>query len=315
MKNKNILVLGSANRDVILSVERNPMEGETILSDKRVYSIGGKGSNRSIALSRMGASAYLCCKLGDDKDGQVILSAYKDENVNTDYVFVDRDGTGTGTAYILLDKNGKNSIVNYMGTNNTFTEDDIGVLVDGMKRGLFAYLSIELEISLDTIRRVIAEAKVCGLPTIVDAGPVRELELSMFEGVYIFSPNQKEAEQFSGISISSLADAKTVCMELYKRTGAQLVLIKLGGDGAMLYDGNTHTHFPACEAAGKVVDTTAAGDCFMGALTHGLVEGKALEEAISYANVAAAIAVSRPGALASMPYGHEVDALYKQVNS
>jgi ribokinase len=303
-----ILVVGSSNADVILNVPRNPYSGESLLVNNRVNGLGGKGSNRAVALSRLGADVRLSCKIGRDELGESILSAYEKENISTDLIFYDEQ-SGTGTAYVIIDENGSNTILSYMGANDTFNRQDLDKLISLLPQ--FSYLSLELEISLTAVEEILHAARTQDIHAIVDAGPVRELSLELFRDVFILSPNENEAAQLTGIEILHIEDARQACVKLYE-SGCKHVILKMGSQGAMLYDGSEFSHFPAYRNAGHPVDTTAAGDCFMAALTFGLSRKMEMNQAIRYANVAAAISVTRMGAITSLPSREEVDTMFVQ---
>lgn len=302
-----VLVVGSANVDVVLQVPRNPVVGESLLVDGQAIGLGGKGMNRAVALSRLGADLAFYAKIAKDANGQLIEEAYEREGFSDEFLLRDEHAaTGTGTAYVLVDGNGHNTILSYMGTNNAFTADEIGRIVD--KLSGFGYLSIELECSLELVEALLHRAAQIGVSAIVDAGPAREVPLSWFSGTYLLSPNETEAAYFTGMDTTSEKQAREACRKLYE-SGCRYVLLKRGERGALLYDGTTWTSFPAYRGAGDAVDTTAAGDCFMAALTHALSAGSDLHTSIRYANVVAAISVTRHGALASLPTGDEASAM------
>ncbi|MBW4079841.1 ribokinase [Paenibacillus sp. S150] len=300
---KRILVVGSSNTDIMMHVPRNPRSGESLIIRDQFTGIGGKGSNRAIALSRLGADVQFCCKLGMDAGGRAIALAYEREQLSTELILYDEQ-LGTGTAYVLIDDNGSNTILSYMGANDSFNRSDIARLTALLPR--FQYLSLELECSLSLIEELMHQAGQLELCAIVDAGPARDIALSTFRNAYILSPNETEAAQLTGIEIIKEADAREACRKLYE-SGCGNVLLKRGSRGALLYDGAEFLQFPAYPA-GQVLDTTAAGDCFMAALTYALTLHSNLPRAVQYANIAAGISVTRRGAIASLPWRDEVSA-------
>lgn len=301
-----ILVVGSSNADIILNVPRNPHVGESLVVNHRVNGLGGKGTNRAVALSRLGANVQFCCKVGRDALGESILSAYEKENLSTELIFFD-DRAGTGTAYVLVDESGNNTILSYLGANDTYSRQDMDQLIAVLPQ--FDYLSLELEISIGSVEELLHAASVRDVRVIVDAGPVRDIALQAFRGVFILSPNENEAAQLTGVEIVGERDARQACVKLYE-SGCKNVVLKRGAKGALLYDGDRFYDYPAYRNAGQPVDTTAAGDCFMAAMTFGLTRRMSLEEAIQYANVAAAISITRPGAIPSLPSRSEVDVMF-----
>ncbi|WP_374019681.1 ribokinase [Paenibacillus thiaminolyticus] len=302
-----VLVAGSANIDVMLQVPRNPHQGESLVVAGQRTGLGGKGSNRAIALHRMGLDVQFCCKLGHDSAGDLVLDTLETEQIGTRLVKRDEQ-IGTGTAYIMIAPDGKNTILSYMGANNSFTDADIADIIANLST--FSYLSLELECSLSLIEQLLHHGRKQQKVMIVDAGPIREMDMDWFRDVDVFSPNETEASQWTGFQVDTEEAAREACRKLYTVTGSKNVLLKRGEHGAMLYDGREVRNFPAYRHAGKVVDTTAAGDCFMAALTLAMTRQLPLEKAVYYANVAAAIAVTRPGAAASLPTGAEADRMF-----
>ncbi|KHL92321.1 hypothetical protein QW71_29860 [Paenibacillus sp. IHB B 3415] len=300
---ERVLVVGSSNTDIIMHIPRNPRSGESLIIRDQFTGIGGKGSNRAVALSRLGADVQFCCKLGRDAGGRAIAQAYEREQLSTELILYDEQ-LGTGTAYVLIEENGSNTILSYMGANDSFNRSDISRLT-ALLPG-FQYLSLELECSLALIEELLHKAGQLEVCTIVDAGPVRDIPLSTFRSAYILSPNETEAAGLTGIEILKEDDARQACRKLHE-SGCRNVLLKRGARGALLYDGTEFTGFPACPA-GRVLDTTAAGDCFMAALTYALTLHFTLPRAVQYANIAAGISVTRQGALSSLPWRDEVSA-------
>lgn len=309
MNRERVLVVGSSNTDVILRIPRYPLQGESLVVKKREQALGGKGSNRAVALTRLGADLDFCCKLGKDASGEFILNAYEKEGVSRDMVLLG-DTEGTGTAYIMLEDSGSNTILSYLGANGDYTREDIDKILSKLPQ--YGYLCMDLEFSLDAIRAILKASKEGGPKAIIDAGPVRkELPLDAFSGAYVLSPNETEAAGMTGIQITDRASAEKACLALYE-SGCENVILKWGKQGALLYDGSSFTHYPAYNGSGEVVDTTAAGDCFMAGLTCRLSEGCPLGKAILYANIAASIAVTRLGAIPSLPNREEVEFMVEK---
>ena len=306
MNREKILVVGSSNTDVILRIPRYPLQGESLVVYKREQALGGKGSNRAVALTRLGADLDFCCKLGKDASGEFILDAYEKEGVSREMVLLG-DTEGTGTAYIMLEDSGSNTILSYLGANGDYTQKDIDVVLSKLSH--YGYLCMDLEFSLEAIRAILKASKEGGPKAVIDAGPVRkELPLDAFRGAYVLSPNETEASGMTGIKITDRDSAEKACAALYQ-SGCENVILKWGKQGALLYDGTDFSHFPAYSGSGKVVDTTAAGDCFMAGLTCRPSEGYSLKESIQFANIAASIAVTRLGAIPSLPNRKEVELM------
>ncbi len=304
---KRIAVAGSSNMDVVLSVKKAPEQGETVLVNSQSFIPGGKGANRAVALARLGADPLFSCCLGDDAFAETLLDVYKAENM--DRSLMRKIGNeATGTAYIFVEETGKNRISVYSGANAEYGEADIFALVNRFDE--ISMVNAELEIPPEAVERLIKECCRADIPCVVDAGPIRELNKKIFKGCYCLSPNESEAKALTGIEIDDINSAKECCRELYD-IGIKYALIKLGSKGAICYDGSEFIVSEQFDGAGKVLDTTAAGDCFIGALCYALDSGKKMRDAMHFANVAAGIAVTRSGAIPSLPALAEVESYLK----
>ncbi len=300
--NKRIAVAGSSNMDVVLGVKNAPEQGETILVNSQHFIPGGKGANRAVALARLGANPLFSCCLGGDAFGEELLKAYGNENMELS--LIRKIGNeATGTAYIFVEQTGKNRISVYSGANASYGEKDISALVNRFNE--ISMVNAELEIPPEAVERLVKECVKADVPCVIDAGPIRDFHAEIFKGAYVLSPNESEAKALTGIEITDMNSAKECCRALYD-IGVKYALIKLGSKGALCYDGSEYIISPQFDGAGKVVDTTAAGDCFMGALCFALNEGDTMAKAMHFANVAAGIAVTRKGAIPSLPHISEV---------
>ena len=306
---KKILAIGSSNMDVVLKVRKWPVPGESLPVDGFSRNLGGKGSNRAVALKRQGADVLFCCKLGQDDAGKFIMEQYHSEGLDPRLVRFDGDAE-TGSAYIVLDPHGNNYILSNLGANGRFRDEDCSAFINQLENA--KCLSLDLEFNLDAVEHILSSARTCAkdVKIIVDAGPTRDVTLDLFRGVFVLSPNENEAEQLTGVPIQDLDSAKRACGKLYE-SGCEYVVLKWGARGALLYGRDGFTLFPAYQA-GPVVDTTAAGDCFMAALTYAVSQDERLPSAICYANVCAALSVTRFGAISSLPKRREIeDAVLK----
>lgn len=304
---KRIAVAGSSNMDVVLSVKKAPEQGETVLVNSQRFIPGGKGANRAVALARLGADPLFSCCLGDDAFAETLLDVYKAENMDRS-LMRKICNEATGTAYIFVEETGKNRISVYSGANAEYGEADISALINRFDE--ISMVNAELEIPPEAVERLIKECCRADIPCVVDAGPIRELDKSIFKGCYCLSPNESEAKALTGIEIDDINSAKEACRVLYD-IGIKYALIKLGSKGAICYDGRDFIVSEQFDGAGKVIDTTAAGDCFMGALCYALDSGKKMRDAMHFANVAAGIAVTRSGAIPSLPALAEVESYLK----
>lgn len=303
MKNKSILVLGGINMDFVVRAKRVPKRGETLLGSDFSIIPGGKGANQAVCISRLGGKVILGGCLGKDSLGNELREGLEREGVITDYVAFD-EKEHSGVTIIIIDEEGDNSIILDPGANMKFTPSKARRLKEILPRA--SVVLAGLEIPTETIDFVFEEAKKLGLTTLLDAGPARSLPQSLLRNTDILSPNQTELEALLKKKIDSLDEAKKEAEELL-RWEVKAVVLKLGDSGSYLLTEKERRHFPAFKV--NPVDTTAAGDAFMGALSLSLSQGRSLPEAIEFANLAGACAVTKMGARPSMPTRKEVEDL------
>ena len=307
MQKKKILLVGSANMDFSMNVYRMPEIGETIIDDGGVaYTPGGKGGNAAVALAKLGADCLFYTKLGKDAHGQRLFNYYRDMGVNTSAIKVDSDHP-TGLAVVIKEGEGNNRIIVYPGANSFINTDGVAEAIGQMPDALYLNFEIPFEIAASAAR-LAAER---GIPIFIDAAPAdKEYELDKLPPVEIFSPNEAETLEYTGVEPVGTENLIRAALALSRMVKCKYIVIKLGSRGAFLYDGKRYAMFPAVRAD-KVVDTTGAGDAFTAALTlEYLSNGGDVHAAINYANCAGAIAVSRPGSSTATPTLEEVDRLY-----
>ncbi len=303
---KKILIVGSANMDLSMNVYKVPEAGETVLDDGGVaYMPGGKGANAAMAFRKMGAESVLCAKLGADNHGQRLYNYFKEMGLNTSCLKVDHDFP-TGLAVVIKEADGNNRIIVYPGANSNITTENI---VDAFTCNPDAvFLGFEIPFNMALTAAKIASTK--GIPVFVDAAPAdKSYPLETLPPLEIFSPNETETFEYTGINPAGVDSSLRAALALYRRVKCKYLVIKQGARGAFLYDGKHYDTFPAIRAD-KTVDTTAAGDSFTAGLTlEYLRNGGDIRSAIKYANAAGAIAVTRQGAASSVPTDIEVRAL------
>ncbi len=312
MKNDNVraLVVGSINMDLVISLDRNPEAGETVMGDTYSYIPGGKGANQAVAAARIGADVTFCGRVGNDANGSILIDNLNKNSIDTS--FIKRDDTSpTGLAVIPVDKNGQNRIIVLPGANSCVLKEDVN---DAFKDNQYDIVLLQLEVPLEIVYYTYNIAALKGIPVILDCGPAMEIDLSRFTGIKVISPNETEAYALTGVKIHNDETAVRAAQILYNSSKAEYVVIKLGGKGALLYDGKNHELIPAYKNI-NVVDTTAAGDSFTAALAVKLIETGDIKESIKYANGVGAICVSRKGAQPSLPYAHEVNEFLKSINN
>ncbi len=293
---KRILTVSSANMDFVMNVSGIPKSGET-RAEAGSYSFvpGGKGANSAVAIRRLGGDSVFCCRLGKDANGSILHNIYKKEGIDTRFISVDPSSV-TGLATIMVEPNGANRIILYPGANAKLSRNDIDKAFLCCPDALL----MQLEISIDSVIHAAWTAYDKNIPIILDAGPAnKDLHLEDLPPLEIFSPNETECEIFTGINPSNPDNCLRAAMQLQKLVSAKYYVIKLGGRGCYIYDGKYYHCLPAYGV--NAVDTTAAGDAFTGALALEYLRSGDIVRAGRYANVVGALAVSKKGALPSLP--------------
>ena len=300
---KKILVVSSANMDMVLNIESIPSEGQTVI-EKGNYSYvpGGKGANSAVAFKRIGADCSFLTKLGNDSNADALLSLYKKEGIDTS--FIERDNSvATGLATIFVEKNGQNRIIVFPGSNQKITKAQIDKAIEACPDALY----MQFEINHDAILYSAKKAYEKNIPIFIDAGPADlSFPFDKMPPVEIFSPNETETFAFTGIMPSDTINCKKACCKLLEMINAKYIVLKLGAKGAYVFNGKTGIIKTSMKI--KAVDTTAAGDAFTAALTVKHLELNDIYKACEYANAVGALTVSRHGASSSIPTEKEIQA-------
>lgn len=303
---KRILVVSSANMDMVLNVKRIPSAGETIIdSGSYSYVPGGKGANAAIAAARLGADCVFCTRIGCDSNGSALKKFYADNTIDTRFVNSDRQAP-TGLAVIMVESNGMNRIIVYPGANACLSNDDVEEAFISYPDALFVNFEIPYDIML-TACKYATEQKI---PIFVDAGPAdTSADLSKLPKLEVFSPNESETFAFTGIMPSNMDNCLRAASSLFNKVNTKYIVIKLGDRGCFIYDGIHYNLVSPYET--EAVDTTAAGDAFTSALTLEYMRSGNIAEACKYANAVGAMVVSKHGASSSIPTEEEVKAFIK----
>jgi len=296
----SILVIGSTNTDMVIKADHLPAPGETILGGSFFMNPGGKGANQAVAAKRLGGEVTFIAKTGNDIFGERSLQLFKDEGIDTTYMIAD-PANPSGVALITIDKNAENCIVVASGANAALTPVDLLPATDAIKQA--GTILMQLEIPLETVLYVAKMAAANQCKMILNPAPACELPDALFKHIAIITPNKKEAEMLSGISINGMEDVHAAAVAIREK-GVETVIITLGPEGAFISNKDMEQLVPA--TAVKAVDTTAAGDVFNGALAVALAEGHALVDAVDFGCRAAAISVTRLGAQSAAPYRSEL---------
>jgi ribokinase len=295
-----IIVIGSSNTDMVIKSKKLPAPGETILGGTFLMNAGGKGANQAVAAARLGGNVTLVTKTGNDMFGAEALNLFNIENIDTRYIIKDLHNP-SGVALITVDELGENSIVVAPGSNGTLSPNDINDNVfTTMRPDIFL---MQLEIPVATVEFVANKAVSKGNRVILNPAPAIQLSDDLMNCIYLITPNESEAELLTGIKVHDAVTAEKAAIIICNK-GVNNVVITMGSSGAFLFSGKISKMFPAVPV--KSIDTTAAGDVFNGALAVAIAEGKELEEAVVFANKAAAVSVTRMGAQASVPHRSEI---------
>lgn len=301
---KSIVNLGIFVADAAFRAARMPKMGETLLGNGFALGPGGKGSNQSVASAMAGGRVHFITRLGDDDFAAMARGIWAKAGVVPE-VTVDRDSF-TGAAMIFLeDATGNNAIIVTPGAASRITPEDVEArraLIEGA--GIFI---TQLEQPIAAAHRGLEIARAAGVTTILNPAPAAPLPDAMLALCDYLTPNESEAEALTGLPVTTPDQAKAAAAALLAK-GVGAVVITLGGQGALYHDGKTTIHTPIV-SAGKVVDTTGAGDAFNGGFAVALAEGMGIEAALRFASATAGISVTRPGTAGSMPTRAEIEAL------
>lgn len=300
---KKILVIGSFMTDLVVQTPKVPVEGETIIGSTFNRFTGGKGANQAVAAARLGGDVTMIGKLGEDDFGREHIDALKAENVNHQSVIYDSQ-SNTGVGNIVIDQNGNNRIVVIPGANLRLTEKDIAsfenVIIDS------DIVVLQLEIPMETVYKSIELAHKHGKTIILNPAPAQPIKSIYIDKVDYFIPNETEASLLTNIEVSSLETAEkaaeTLLMQGYKN-----VIITLGSKGVLFKNSSEMKCVKAHTV--KAVDTTAAGDSFIGSFAYGLSNEMSVEQSLNLAVAASALTVTKLGAQPSLPKIDDVNEL------
>ncbi|MFD6426248.1 ribokinase [Streptomyces sp. NPDC060198] len=291
-----IAVVGSLNLDLVAPVPRHPVPGETVLGGDIAQHPGGKGANQAVAVARLGAEVSFVGRVGDDDAGQVMTGAVGGQGVDITHVRTTA-GTATGRAMIAVSPAGENTIIVSPGANSRLGAADCEAAADVLHRAAVTVLQQEVPDEANH-----AAARLAGGTVLYNPAPVTP-GTTPPPYVDLLVPNRTELAALTGTAVPRTTDEVVAAARRLRGAGA--VVVTLGGDGVLLLEGTAHLHLPAFRVDPK--DTTAAGDCFCGALAVGLSEGRSLAEAARWASAAAALSTTRAGAQSSLPVRDEVE--------
>ena len=293
-----IIVIGSSNTDMVVKAAKLPSPGQTVLGGTFFMNAGGKGANQAVAAARLGGNVTFVAKVGNDIFGRQTIEGLANENINTDFVFIDQISP-SGAAIIMVDEVGENCIVVAPGANaNLLVKDveDLDVIQEA------DIILMQLEIPMETVTYIAKIAKQNHQKIVLNPAPAQLLSDELLNGLFLITPNETEATLLTGIKVVDEVTASQAA-EVFLSKGVQNVIITLGNKGAYFQNKllNLNIHAPAV----KALDTTAAGDTFIGAITVATIENFDWKNAIEFAIEAASISVTRLGAQSSLPFRNE----------
>ncbi|NQZ44162.1 MAG: ribokinase [Flavobacteriaceae bacterium] len=295
MDHQNITVIGSSNTDMVLQTEHLPAPGETLIGGQFEMKAGGKGANQAVAAAKLGGQVTFIAKVGDDPFGQQAISDLSRHGIDTSYITTDPNAP-SGVALIMVDAKGENSIGVALGANDRLFESDLEPALNRIKSSAFVLMQLESPMAL--IEHFARLRNDLGFRFVLNPAPAKPLSKTVLEALFLITPNAIEAESLTGIKVSDSASASKAAHHL-REAGVANVIITMGGQGAFVCTSDWEGLIPCPKV--KVVDTTAAGDTFNGALMVALAEGKSMQDAVVFANAAAAFAVGILGAQNSAP--------------
>ncbi len=299
-KSDKILVIGSSNTDMVIKSSRIPEKGETILGGEFIMNPGGKGANQAVAASKLGGNVIFVSKLGNDLLGKSAIEGFNKVGIDTSKIIID-DVSPSGVALIMVDDNGENCISVALGANAKLSKDNIVQIKEIFKS--VEYILVQLEIPIKTVNKICEIASDFGKKVILNPAPAQKLSDDILKHIYALTPNETEVKLMTGVVVEDEITAHTAA-EALKNKGVPVIIITMGVKGAYVYSEDFIGLISAPQV--KAIDATAAGDTFNGALVVALAEGKTLEDAVIFANKAAALSVTKLGAQSSIPFRSQI---------
>jgi len=289
MPKTRIAVIGSANIDLTTFCDRFPKPGETIFGQNFDLGFGGKGANQAVASCLCGADVFMVARVGSDLFGPATIENFKKQGIDTTHV-KQIEGASSGVAPIFVEPNGQNRIFVVKGANDLLKPADVDAAADLLKT--VDCMVMQFEIPLETVYYSVQFARKNKIRCIVNPAPAQPVDLKALEGLDYFVPNESEAETITGMPVKNVDDAKK-CAEKFLDSGIQRVIITLGANGSLLASRDGMEHIPAFTV--KSVDSTGAGDAFIGSFAVFLGEGHAEREAVRRANLYAGLSTTGVG--------------------
>ena len=303
-----VCVIGSSNTDMVIKGNKLPAPGETVLGGTFLMNPGGKGANQAVAAARLATAATsvtFVANVGNDIFGRQARQQFEREGIQTTFVTTDADEP-SGVALIGVDSQGENSIMVASGANARLGQAQVAQALAAETDADSTVVLLQLETPIPTVDYAIRRSHERGMRVVLNPAPAQPLDPAMLACLHLITPNETEAELLTGVRVVDEPTARQAARRLHE-AGVPNVVITLGSRGAYLSEPTGASMIAAPPVT--AVDTTAAGDCFNGALTVAIAEGLNLPDAVAFACKAASISVTRMGAQASLPHRSEVDTL------
>ena len=288
----SITVVGSMNMDLVITTEKYPGKGETVIGKDFKKNPGGKGANQAVSIAKLGEIVNFIGACGDDEFGNELIHNLEETGVNTDYIF-QIDGENTGTAFITVEASGENRIIAVQGANNCLEQKNLKKIQNKICES--DILLLQLEIPVETVLYAIDIAYENNTKIILDPAPVKPLPKKIYKKIDYLLPNEGELKALH--SNNNISEEE--CAQKLLNWGLKRLIITKGNKGLTLYSQNDIRNYQAIEVEAR--DTTAAGDSFAGTFAYGLAQNWSEDKAIRFANLAAAISVTNYGAQTSLP--------------
>jgi ribokinase len=285
----NVVVVGSANIDLTTFTDQFPRPGETIFGRKFQLGFGGKGANQAVAATLCGAKVSMVARVGDDLFGPATVENFKAQGVDASHVWITR-GESSGVAPIFVDSAGQNRILVVKGANDALTPADVDAAAPLLRQA--DCIVLQLEVPVETVYDTLRFARRNGIRSILNPAPGQPLDLGELANADYVVPNETEAEALSGMSVRDIEEARA-CARYLLDSGLRRVIITLGGNGALCASADGMEHAAAHRV--EPMDTTGAGDAFIGSFACFLGGGMAEREALERANVYAALSTLSVG--------------------
>ncbi len=303
----HIVVVGSANVDLTTFTDTFPKPGETIFGREFHLGFGGKGANQAVAARLCGAEVSMIARVGDDLFGPASIKNFSSLGIHTGYVLI-TSGVSSGVAPIFVDSSGQNRILVVKGANDRLVPADVDTASEVLSTA--DCLVLQLEVPVDTVYYALRTARNRGIRSILNPAPAQPLDWAELANADYVIPNESEAETLSGMPVRNLEEAQLCAVRLLKN-GLRRVIITLGENGALSAGPDGSRHVPAF--AMKAMDTTGAGDAFIGSFAYFLASGYGELEAIARANLYAALSTTRVGTQSSFPTREEFEGAHARL--